>query len=215
LLLRLKASAFATGLLVEVMMVPLLLLASITPMLWQMGSGAPAANDQMVQDARNGEFIWKYYPPGALKRGEQGRVSFSLTIEPTGVVSACDVTGSSGFKTLDEETCTIMGLYARLQPVRDADGRAIRAKRSGFIAWKLPPGATRVADASPAKTISKPDQLICRKDITTGSLIATTRQCLTRSEWARQEQQARDEVDGIQGKGFHEDGDPMCTNTSC
>ena len=48
-------------------MVPLLLLASITPMLWQMGSGAPAANDQMVQDARNGEFIWKYYPPGALR----------------------------------------------------------------------------------------------------------------------------------------------------
>jgi len=64
-------------------MVPMWLLASITPMLWNMGSGAPTASDSMVQNARNGEFIWKYYPPGALKRGEQGRVAFKLTIEPT------------------------------------------------------------------------------------------------------------------------------------
>ena len=44
-------------------MIPLLVLASITPILWNMGSGAPAATDTMVQDSKNGEFIWKYYPP--------------------------------------------------------------------------------------------------------------------------------------------------------
>ena len=181
-------------------MVPLLLLASITPMLWQMGSGAPAAKDQMVQDARNGEFIWKYYPPGALKRGEQGRVAFKLTIEPTGTISTCDVIESSGFAALDKETCNIMGLYARVQPVRNADGRAVRAVQSGFIVWKLPPGATRIASASAAKTIRKPDPLVCRKDIKTGSLVATTRQCLTRAEWRQQEQVTRDEIDRIQGK---------------
>jgi len=196
-------------------MVPMWLLASITPMLWNMGSGAPTASDSMVQNARNGEFIWKYYPPGALKRGEQGRVTFKLTIEPTGSISTCDVTESSGYAALDKETCDIMGLYAHVQPVRNADGRAIRATQNGFVNWKLPPGTAKVAEASPRRTMPKPDQLICRKDITTGSLIATTRQCLTRSEWARQEQQARDDVDRIQGKGFHEDGDPMCPGTSC
>jgi len=186
-------------------MVPLLVLVSITPMLWNMG-GAPAASDGMVQDAKNGEFIWKYYPQGALKRGEQGRVAFKLTIEPTGTVSSCDVTESSGFKTLDAETCEIMGLYARLKPERAEDGRAIRVVRDGFITWKLPPGATKIASASNRKTMPRPDGLICRKDIKTGSLIATTTQCLTRSEWLRQEAVTRDEIDRIQGKGHCEEG---------
>ena len=181
-------------------MVPLLLLASITPMLWQIGTGAPAASSTMAQDAKNGEFMWKYYPPGALKRGEQGRVAFKLTIEPTGVISMCDVTESSGFKALDAETCEIMGLYARVQPVRNADGRAIRATTTGFINWKLPPGATRIADASSKKTMPKPDGLICRKDVTTGSLIATTRQCMKRSEWDRQQRQTQDSFGQLQGK---------------
>ena len=79
-----------------------------------------------------------------------------------------------------------MALYARVSPIRNADGRAIRAQQTGFIVWKLPPGATNVASASGAKTLSKPDQLVCRKDVTTGSLIATTKQCLTKTQWAEQ-----------------------------
>lgn len=181
-------------------MIPLFIFASITPMLWNMGSGAPAANDAMVQDAKNGEFLWKYYPQGALKRGEQGRVGFRLTIEPTGTISSCEVTQSSGFKTLDAETCEIMAQYAQVSPIRNSDGRAIRAEREGFITWKLPPGSTKIASASGAKTMTKPDQIICRKDVTTGSLIATTKQCLTRSEWARQERITREAAEQLQGK---------------
>jgi TonB family protein len=183
-------------------MVPFFLLASIPAMLTSMGSGAPDATNQMVQASKNGEFLWSYYPPGALKRGEQGRVAFRLTIEPTGTIGTCDVTESSGFKALDAETCEIMALYARVQPVRNEEGRAIRAVQNGFIMWKLPPGTTKVASASPNKTMPKPDQLICRKDITTGSLIATTKQCLTRAEWARQEQVNKQAVDQMGfGKG--------------
>jgi TonB family protein len=182
-------------------MVPLLLLASI-PALAGTASAAPQANDQMVRASSNGEFLWSYYPPGALKRGEQGRVAFRLTIEPTGTIGTCDVTESSGFKALDAETCEIMALYARVQPVRNDDGRAIRATQNGYIVWRLPPGATKVASASPGKTMPKPDQLICRKDITTGSLIATTKQCLTRAEWARQEEVNKQAVDQMGfGKG--------------
>jgi TonB family protein len=182
-----------------VFMIPLLIFASIPAMLWSTGSGAPAASDTMAQDARNGQFIWKYYPPGALKRGEQGRVAFRLTIEPSGVISMCDVTESSGFKTLDEETCAIMGLYARLQPVRNAEGRAIRGTQSGFINWKLPTGARKLASEPSRKTMPKPDGLVCRKDIATGSLVATTTQCLTRAEWRQQEQMTKDEINRIQG----------------
>jgi protein TonB len=202
-------------------MVPMLLLASITLGLAATDSGAPQSGDQMVRAQNNGEFLWKYYPPGALKRGEQGRVAFKLTIEPTGTVSTCDVTESSGFKALDAETCDIMGLYARVEPVRNSDGRAIRATQNGFVVWKLPQGATRVASASTGKTMPKPDQLVCRKDIKTGSLIAVTRQCMTKTEWARQERQTRDDVGRMQGSGYCDGGGAPClppcpsTGTSC
>src|SRR6476659_9708970 len=123
-------------------MLPLFVLATVPAMLWTTQGGAAGAADQMVRYAKNGEFLWRYYPPGALKRGEQGRVAFRLTIEPTGVISSCDVTESSGFKSIDSEPCEIMAMYAQLKPARDSDGRAIRAQQNGFITWKLPPGST-------------------------------------------------------------------------
>jgi protein TonB len=190
-------------------MIRFYLFASLAALLGTAGIGASDASDQAVRAAKNGEFVWSYYPQGALKRGEQGRVAFRLTIEPTGTIGTCDVTESSGFRALDTETCEIMALYARVQPVRNDEGRAIRAVQNGYIVWKLPPGATKIASAS-TKTMPKPDQLICRKDITTGSLIATTKQCMTRSEWLLQEQNNRDQMDNLQGRG-HSDCKSMGT----
>lgn len=180
----------------------LLVLASIPAMLWGVGSGAPQAGDQLVRAEKNGEFLWKYYPPGALKRGEQGRVAFTLTIEPTGTISGCEVTQGSGFAALDRETCEIMSLYAQVKPPRSSDGRAIRAQQAGFINWKLPPGATRVAAAATSKATSKPDKMICRKDITTGSLISTTKMCMRQSEWERSTEEGKRHWQEMQGKGY-------------
>jgi TonB family protein len=184
-------------------MLPLLLLASIPSALSSSFAAGPESADQAVRQSANGEFLWRYYPPDALKRGEQGKVAFRLTIEPTGTVSACGVTESSGFATLDKETCDIIGLYARVEPARNSEGRAIRATQNGFIVWRLPPGATKVASVSANKTMPKPAQLVCRKDPVTGSLIATVKQCLTRDEWKQQEQVNRDAMEQMgQGKGF-------------
>jgi protein TonB len=183
-------------------MIPILLLASIPSMLWSAEGSANNAADQMVRDEKNGQFIWKFYPPGALKRGEQGRVGFKLTIEPTGTVSNCAVTESSGFKTLDAETCEIMGLYAQVKPVRNSEGRAIRAEQGGFIVWKLPPGSVQIASASTSKTMPKPDDMICRKDVTTGSLIASTKVCMKRSEWNRNSEDQRSRWGDLQGRGY-------------
>jgi protein TonB len=193
-------------------MLPMVMLISLPSMLWTAQSGSANAAEQMVRDEKNGEFIWKYYPPGALKRGEQGRVAFKLTIEPTGTISTCNVTESSGFKALDAETCEIMGMYAQVKPVRNSEGRAIRAEQSGFIVWKLPPGSVKIASASPSKTMPKPDEMICRKDITTGSLIATTKQCMTRAEWARTQKEMRDHWDQLQGHSYSCGGTGQCPN---
>ena len=183
-------------------MVPLLVVASLTTMLTSAGGGAPDSADQMFREGANREFIAKHYPPGALKRGEQGRVAFRLTVEPDGSIGGCDVTESSGFAGLDRETCDLMVRYARTKPVRNEDGRSIRATTPGHVVWTLPKGAIKVASASTAATAEKPDKLICRRTPTTGSLIAKTKQCLTRNEWARQEQEHRDEIERLQGKGF-------------
>ena len=181
-------------------MVSLLLVASITTALALSGPGSQGATEQISRAANNGEFISKHYPPKAFKRGEQGKVSFRLTIEPDGSLGACDVTQSSGFSTLDRETCEIMVNYARLQPVRNEEGRAIRSTQDGFIVWRLPSSATKVASAT-SKTMPKPDQVICKRTQTTGSLIGKTKQCMTRSEWARTEQATRDQMDNLQGRG--------------
>ena len=192
-------------------MLPFLTMA-LVPALVAVESVAAVANDQAVRASKNGEFLWKYYPPGAMKRGEQGRVGFNLAIDQTGTIVSCDVTESSGFSALDQETCDIMGLYAHVEPIRNSDGRAIRSQQRGFIVWKLPPGAAQFATASVKKTMPKPDKLICRKDTVTGSLIATVRQCMTRAEWQEQDAVNKQAIDQMgQGRGYfdsHESGLP-------
>jgi TonB family protein len=191
-------------------MLTLLLLASIPSALSSALAGGPDSAEQTVRQSTNGEFLSKHYPPGAYKRGEQGRVGFRLTIEPDGSLGKCDVTESSGFAALDRETCEVMVAYARLKPVRDSEGRAVRSIQPGFIVWRLPPGATRVASAG-ANKMPKPDQIICKREPTTGSLIAKTKQCLTRREWARQDAQNKDEMD-LFFRGHSCGGDGQCPN---
>ncbi|WP_197018426.1 energy transducer TonB [Sphingomonas sp. URHD0057] len=182
-------------------MIPFVLLAALPTML--VGpAGAIDASEESVRAEKNGEFLWKFYPEGAAKRGEQGRVAFRLTIEPDGLISTCEVIGSSGFATLDKETCEIMGLYAHLTPIRDSAGRATRGNRDGFITWKLPP-AVAVAASEPSKSVMrKPDPVICRQDTRTGSLVATTRMCLPRSEWQLTSEQEKEHWQEMQGKGY-------------
>ena len=156
-----------------------------------------AAQAETDLEAKNREFIVKNYPPGALKRGEQGRVAFRITIEPDGSLGQCEVTESSGFVGLDNETCEIMIFNARLKPVRDESGRAVRSSQNGFIVWRLPEG-TQVIAASTAETMPKPDEVICKRSQKTGSLVAKTKQCMTRAEWARNELNTRDQVENIQ-----------------
>ena len=188
-------------------MISLLVMASIpTITSAALAQQAPQAAQETALQAQNREFIMKNYPPGARQRGEQGRVAFNVTIEPDGTLAQCEVTESSGFAGLDSETCDIMVRYGQLKPVMGADGRAIRAKQPGFIVWRLPAG-TQVAAAAPAvpQKMKKPDEIICKKSKTTGSLIGSTKQCLTRADWALQERMWRDEIDRIQGKGFAAD----------
>jgi TonB family protein len=167
---------------------------------------ASADGEQAVRMSSNGEFIARHYPIRALKAREQGKVGFRLVIDPDGTLGSCEVTETSGSKALDNETCELILRYARLKPVRNPDGRAVRAVQNGYINWKLPSRAPQVASAAPSKG-RDPDKIICKKSETTGSLIRRTKQCMTAKQWAEQSRISQERTEKIVGSGYFEDGD--------
>lgn len=78
------------------------------------------------------------YPAGALRRENEGNTSFRLTIDPKGRVSACQVTVSSGWSTLDEATCRLITERARFSPATDRKGRAVEGTYSNRVRWVIP-----------------------------------------------------------------------------
>lgn len=165
-----------------------------------------ASADRAVTMKANGEFLAKNYPPRALKAGQQGKVGFRLVVEPDGSLGSCDVTQSSGFQALDDETCEIILRNARLPIVRDADGRAVRATQNGFINWKHPGNVGKPAGVRTASAEQSPDKIICRKSAATGSLVRRTKQCMTARQWSETQRIQRERAYEIIGKGHNEEG---------
>jgi protein TonB len=66
------------------------------------------------------------YPRDLGRAGVGGRVSVTLTVEPTGRVSACRLIRSSGVPELDSLTCRLMQQRFRFRPSTDRYGRPIR-----------------------------------------------------------------------------------------
>src|SRR3954452_7325489 len=63
-----------------------------------------------------------YYPAGAIRRREQGRVAFALAIDVYGRVTSCTITASTGSAVLDDWSCRLVRSRARYVPARDARG---------------------------------------------------------------------------------------------
>ncbi len=150
---------------------------------------------QSVQ-SRNGEFIFSQYPPRALAAGEQGSVRFRAEVDAKGNVMTCSVTEGSGHERLDRETCDMIVDHASFKPTLDTDGIARDAIHEGVVNWRIPgvaPGATKLAGKSP-------DEVVCKRQTKTGSLVSHSRLCLTRREWSQYAQKNQDEFGEIQGK---------------
>ena len=189
-------------------MIELLLFATI-PAAISVSAIEEASADRAVTMKSNGEFLAKNYPPRALKAGQQGKVGFRITVEPDGSLGNCEITQSSGFQALDNETCEIIVRNARLPIVRDAGGRAVRAVQNGFINW-IHPGGGRLASLNSRGATSRPDKIICKRTPSTGSLIKRTKQCMTSREWAETARIQRERAYAIINNGYYEDGD-SCT----
>ncbi|HEX9946863.1 MAG TPA: energy transducer TonB [Allosphingosinicella sp.] len=170
------------------------------------GAAAPASagtpTEKAALDARNREIVLSEYPARALAAGEQGAVGFRVTLDRDGYASACEVTHSSGYPKLDQETCQLILRRATFKGIKDGDGRKVSAVHQGVVNWKLPgaaPGPAPAATAATMAAAAKPEKKICRRRVKTGSLADYERLCATAADWDRMAERTRAEWGALQG----------------
>jgi TonB family protein len=103
------------------------------------GAGASAPGGTRARVSALGNYLTQDdYPAAALRNDEQGRVVFTLDIDPTGRVAACAITATSGSAALDMTTCRIMRSRARYTPARNPRGVAVADRDLAAVRWVLP-----------------------------------------------------------------------------
>ena len=83
-----------------------------------------------------GLFTGDDYPPSALDNNEQGTVTVSLTIGPSGRVTGCSPSGSAS-STLKSATCRLVTARARFSPAQDANGNPTTSTYTQSIVWRI------------------------------------------------------------------------------
>lgn len=156
------------------------------------------AEDAQPIQSKNGEFIFRQYPPRAKAAGEQGPVRFRAEVDAKGNVMSCNVIGSSGYRRLDDETCEMIIDHATFKPTFDSEGKAREAIHDGIVNWRLP-GATP-ASAPKVAAADNPDKIICKRVPKTGSLVTHSRLCMTAREWEHKSDQFQDDWGSLQGR---------------
>src|SRR6476619_6751892 len=67
-----------------------------------------SAAQKAARNALNWQIFEKLYPKRAIEAREEGAVGFVVTLDTKGDVTRCQVTHSSGYPLLDQETCQIV-----------------------------------------------------------------------------------------------------------
>jgi len=96
------------------------------------GGGAPAR-------WLRGSITDRDYPDAAYERRISGTVFLRFVVDPTGRVSECTVTRSSGSRELDATTCRLILRRFRYRPARDAQGNSIASVVRGEHQWEVGP----------------------------------------------------------------------------
>ena len=78
------------------------------------------------------------YPSEARRNDEQGTTAFRLTVGPDGAATACNITSSSGYASLDDDACRLLLQRARFTPALDKKGRATTGSWASRFRWVLP-----------------------------------------------------------------------------
>ena len=107
-------------------------------------SNNPTSSSEAATDAgyrpprlRSGTISNDDYPAAAVRANAQGSTRMDLTIDPSGRVSACLVTQSSGSPDLDSAACRLAQMRYRYSPAT-RDGVPVAATVSTSVRWSLP-----------------------------------------------------------------------------
>lgn len=154
-----------------------------------------------ARNAQNWDTLMKLYPPRALAAREQGVVGFTVKLDKDGHPIECQVTRSSGYPLLDQETCQIITLHAAFKPNGAITGSQV-STHQGAVNWQLP-ASNGLAAAPPPKPVTVatvPEKVVCKRVPKTGSNVSTERVCMTRRDWQNASDESRREFEELQGK---------------
>jgi protein TonB len=100
------------------------------------GSGTGGGSKAVWQ---SGTIRDRDYPPAASRARVGGEVEVRFTIQPTGRVTGCRVSRSSGDAALDATTCRLIEERFRFKPATNAAGDAIASAYGWRQTWWLEP----------------------------------------------------------------------------
>jgi protein TonB len=103
------------------------------------GGGGGGIGGGMRARFLRGRIMDSDYPRSALEARMSGTVFLRFVVAPSGRVSDCTVTRSSGSAELDATTCRLIQERFRYRPARDAYGRPIAEAIRGQHSWEVGP----------------------------------------------------------------------------
>jgi hypothetical protein len=82
-------------------------------------------------------FSERDYPGIAWVQRAGGLVEMMVLIDPAGKVASCMVTGTSGYASLDAQSCAIITERAEFSPAIGTDGKPVRSGAIQRVRWKM------------------------------------------------------------------------------
>ena len=163
--------------------------------------------EKTAREAQNYDTLLQYYPKRALAAGEQGLVAFKVRIDKAGQPTNCEVTHSSGYRQLDDETCQLILIHGVFKPVQDSEGNKINQVAEGVVNWKVPGSTAKVVAPVKVTAQNAPEKMICKRELRQGTLAGYERTCMTQTEWRRLSDEMKQPYDEMQGRKGMTTGD--------
>ncbi len=105
---------------------------------WHIGDASEARQTAQPKRSLVSYFHSEDYPDVALTENATGTVEMVMLIDETGKIASCVVTGTSGYASLDAQSCGVITERATFNPGRGPDGKPIKSGATYRIAWKIP-----------------------------------------------------------------------------
>jgi TonB family protein len=89
------------------------------------------------------------YPMKAFTEQWKGAATFELLVDPQGRPTDCTIIQSTGYPTLDRETCFIAMHRPRFSPARGPDGTPVYGSYRSMVKWHRPDQESLQAEPGP------------------------------------------------------------------